>query len=181
MTWTHRPGIGPYSIRNVTCHWCSQVSDDCPLPSVHCNSCPIDPGTRPWQQGASWSQSYFLQRFKSISTQDLMSNIPEAEKVHLFLKFDPSDPWQQVMDDHDEWNPDIQKSSTKILSEWSKNRVGSIATSDNNLLSETTVYPGRSLTTLKDPICVTYHGINPIPQGRYSDRSNLHPASSTNV
>ena len=55
----------------------------------------------------------------------------------------PVTPWQQVMDDHDEWNPDIQKLWTKILSEWSKNRVGSIASSYNALLSETTVYPGQ--------------------------------------
>ena len=111
MTWTHRPGWGPcypecdLSLMFTSVRW---------LPITECPLQFMSHWPRPWQQGRFLDP--LLQRFKSISTQYLMNKMSRRQKKSIYSwNLTPaSDPWQQVMDDHDKWNPDMEETSTKI-------------------------------------------------------------------
>ena len=84
------------------------------------------------------------------------------------------------MDDHDQWNPDMDELETKITSlksvletlKQGRGRQHRLIMKPQFI--QVQVQQISSQTPLKDPICTTYHGISRIPQGRYLDRSKFH-------
>ena len=140
MTWTHRPGWGPcypecdLSLMFTSVRW---------LPITECPLQFMSHWPRPWQQGRFLDP--LLQRFKSISTQYLMNKMSRRQKKSIYSwNLTPaSDPWQQVLDDHDKWNPDMEETSTKItcLGGVKTGSAASNKTTDNALFSKATVCP----------------------------------------
>ena len=84
----------------------------CPMIAHYCVSTAIhDPGLHAWRQQRFLEPD--LQRFKSISSTILDVKCPVLNSEYSAQTLTP---WQLVMDDHDQWNPDLDESKTKITS-----------------------------------------------------------------
>ena len=115
------------------------MSDDCPLPSVHCNSCPIDPG--PGNKGASWNHTYkdsnqfqhniwWIKRPGGRKSPSILETWPQPVTPGNKL-------WMIMTNGIRTWKKHPQKSLVWVEQEQGRQHQPT----DNALFSKATVYP----------------------------------------